>query len=1345
MSGADSTLPIDERLGRLSEELCAMLAAREVIDVDALAERFALTASDVDDCVRAVEAFDFCVGEEAPSNVTQHEIPKPTLPQDYALGEELGRGGMGIVYRAHQESLGRDVAIKVLRPGDLVFGDALARFRSEARSLARLRHRHIVSVHEVGESTEGFLYYTMDLVEGETLAASISKGTSKHGTTPTRAVKWLRQVASAITHAHGQGVIHRDLKPQNILVDTDGDAFVVDFGLARDASALGSHTLTGQLLGTPAYMSPEQAKGDSDQIGEATDIWALGAILYECLTGRSPFAGKPLHETIQAILHDEPIAPRKLDRKVPQDLETICLKALSKRSEDRYPSVTAFQEDLDRFVEGRPIRAQQPSQLTILARAAGRNRIPLIAAVLATVLAILAFVIVVTPSQRVTWQLDAAERAFNEGSPKHASAEARAAIATARDNATLHRAQLLAIRAQVDEASRLDYQGDAKGRELAKELLDNPVYKLLAYAQASKTQPFAGEELRFEWRQVNFTLYLLAGKGRLAIAAFSPAGEEHYLRLFDQLDSTRHLTPWRHENIMAMLGTQWRGTYLALTQRDSRRAAIDFLPDLLDAAGRTQERAGYLSLDTFRSTCLELWSPQLEATLAEIASDLDRPKTTRAIALDALTELTGLPKPRITNFEFTNPSNQPGETLEDYLQPAHKILNAWRRTQDASRRDQFVIRTDLGVLLHSLNWTRGWSLLSHCARTPDKSGPSDEEWWQERRDQDPNIWLAENLGTTPDADLQTRLNIMFGGTLFSRAAEQFVLLAVPESTVVPGCMPTHDDEMATTWLDRLNVHPSETYRVRLANLVFENGSSTPSFFEQATSEVTVGEEFAIGARVELPYANTTRKLLLASGGKFVSYSYATFHGALIMAGVPLLNGDGDMDLHLPHAAVPGQGLDSTRIRVGPGEVGTGHLRSGAYGDGITQGVDALMMIALEPSSAPATPWTIEEWKQRVSASFSPPGDEPNRHNDPTRPNSMRILADSVELFRKRRDPFPTLAAAMWSMPEAIEQLRSPQNTHDRFGYGLLARLLAGDESAMNEALPRGGSYALGDQTRIHAQLYTRILLGSPSADIRAHAIERLRLLQDADWNAGVIDTLRRVRDASEFTPPDWLDARIDATPTPGLWNDIRAHWARVLLIIFGNLAVLATLWIALRRRRSIKTRWWAAVLALVLTWVLSSWASLQQAIPVEVVATLAALTLCEDRSGHRSYFVPALLTSVGSITLYFEGTPQLHQFPLRVTKHLWFILIWASLLTPWCQASAKARRTLKNHISLILFLVGGSLCLASLFDSDTSTTIRSWTKTIILILVGHCTFTCWLEVTEETRERLQLRKPGEPA
>lgn len=281
--------------------------------------------------------------------------PPPQLPDDYKIVRELGRGGMGVVYLAQQISLGRLVAVKVLRPGEQLFGPIVRRFEEEARHLARMRHPNIVAVHEVGRA-EGEPYFTMDYIEGEPLTARLVRG----ALTPSQALAILGPAAEAVRHAHEQGIIHRDLKPGNILLDRSSRAYVTDFGLARDMGRSSSLTGPGEVMGTPAYMAPEQALGQADRIGEATDVHALGAVLYEMLTGRPPFGHDAPARVLARLLDEEPVPLRRIDRRIPRDLETICLKALAKEPVQRYATVGALLEDVRRFEVGEPPLARRP-------------------------------------------------------------------------------------------------------------------------------------------------------------------------------------------------------------------------------------------------------------------------------------------------------------------------------------------------------------------------------------------------------------------------------------------------------------------------------------------------------------------------------------------------------------------------------------------------------------------------------------------------------------------------------------------------------------------------------------------------------------------------------------------------------------------------------------------------------------------------------------------------------------------------------------------------------------------------------------------------------------------------
>jgi WD40 repeat protein len=278
--------------------------------------------------------------------------PAP-LVLGYEVLRELGRGGMGVVYQARQVALHRLVALKMILAGSHAGEAELARFRAEAEAVARLQHPHIVQIFEVGEQN-GLPYFSLEFCPGGSLAAKLD-GTPLP---PDRATQLVQMLARAMHAAHQAGIVHRDLKPANVLLTADGTPKITDFGLAKKLDDAAGPTASGAVMGTPSYMAPEQAGGKSKQIGPAADVYALGAILYELLTGRPPFKAATSLDTILQVMSDEPVPPRRLQPKVPRDLETICLKCLEKEARKRYGSAQDLAEDLRRFHEGRPIVAR---------------------------------------------------------------------------------------------------------------------------------------------------------------------------------------------------------------------------------------------------------------------------------------------------------------------------------------------------------------------------------------------------------------------------------------------------------------------------------------------------------------------------------------------------------------------------------------------------------------------------------------------------------------------------------------------------------------------------------------------------------------------------------------------------------------------------------------------------------------------------------------------------------------------------------------------------------------------------------------------------------------------------
>jgi hypothetical protein len=286
----------------------------------------------------------------------------PATFGDYELLEEIGRGGMGIVYRAVQKSLGRTVAVKMLLRRELATPADLARFRSEAEAAARLDHAGIVSIFEVGEQ-DGHPFYSMQFVEGTTLAKRLAAGPML----PREAAALLAKVADAVQVAHDRGVLHRDLKPSNILIDASGEPRVSDFGLAKRLEDEMSVTHTGAILGTPCYMSPEQAAGSRGDVGPTSDVWSLGAILYQMLTGRPPFRGGTAMDTLLAVLESDPPLPRSLAT-VDRDLELVALKSLQKPQDLRYASAAALAADLRAYLAGDPVAARRGGLGDVVAR-----------------------------------------------------------------------------------------------------------------------------------------------------------------------------------------------------------------------------------------------------------------------------------------------------------------------------------------------------------------------------------------------------------------------------------------------------------------------------------------------------------------------------------------------------------------------------------------------------------------------------------------------------------------------------------------------------------------------------------------------------------------------------------------------------------------------------------------------------------------------------------------------------------------------------------------------------------------------------------------------------------------
>jgi serine/threonine-protein kinase len=346
----------------------------EKIDLPAWQARYPAFAADLAELLAARREVDEALLAETPyKGGPGNGSPGPAVPLgvlgDYELLEELGQGGMGRVYRARQRSLGRVVAVKVIRAGTPATDADRLRFRTEAEAAARLDHPNIVPVYEVGESG-GLPYIAQRYING----APLSRHLDRFRDDPRAAAGLLVTLARAAHHAHQRGVLHRDLKPGNVLLEWRGGGagpplpHVADFGLARLVDQDSGLTRSGELVGTPSYMAPEQAGGGAAAVTTATDVHGLGAILYALLTGRPPFAAPTVLESLEKVKTREPDPPRRLNPKVDRDLETICLTCLAKDPRRRYASALALAEDLESWLGHRPIAARPATARERLAK-----------------------------------------------------------------------------------------------------------------------------------------------------------------------------------------------------------------------------------------------------------------------------------------------------------------------------------------------------------------------------------------------------------------------------------------------------------------------------------------------------------------------------------------------------------------------------------------------------------------------------------------------------------------------------------------------------------------------------------------------------------------------------------------------------------------------------------------------------------------------------------------------------------------------------------------------------------------------------------------------------------------
>lgn len=359
----------DERLALLLAELTDAVQQGQAVDLNAICGQHTDLAHELRQLWGAVMVAD-AAGSHSRSEAAGpvQETPSgalelPTRLGGYELLAELGRGGMGVVYRARQLGLDREVAVKMILRGHLASPTDRERFRAEAEAAARLDHPNIVPVYEVGEA-EGRPFFSMKYISGRTLSQLLAE----HPLPSHEAAYILTAVSRAIHFAHQKGVLHRDLKPSNILMDPDGEPHVTDFGLAKRMADPVSLTKSGAILGTPSYMAPEQAAGARGEVGPASDVYSLGAVLYHMLTGRPPFQAASPVDTVLLVLEQDPVPPRMINPKVDRDLEMIALRCLQKPADLRYASADALADDLEAYLHDEPIAARSGRFVQVLSR-----------------------------------------------------------------------------------------------------------------------------------------------------------------------------------------------------------------------------------------------------------------------------------------------------------------------------------------------------------------------------------------------------------------------------------------------------------------------------------------------------------------------------------------------------------------------------------------------------------------------------------------------------------------------------------------------------------------------------------------------------------------------------------------------------------------------------------------------------------------------------------------------------------------------------------------------------------------------------------------------------------------
>ena len=1116
-------------------------------------------------------------------------IPRPVLPDDYQVIEEIGRGGMGVVYRAKRLSDGQVVAIKVLHPAQSLFGESIRRFRREAATLARLEHPNIVKMHEVAEH-QGQLYLVMEHVEGRPLDDVLAE---TGALSPARATKVLQQVARAVAHVHQHGIVHRDLKPANVLVDARDHVYVTDFGLAFEIGGETGLTLTGQVLGTPAYMSPEQARGQGEAVDKRSDVYAMGVILYECLTGRRPFAGLSPPEQVYAAIHRTPHPPRSLRRGIPRDLQTICQKAMQKRKALRYPSAKALLKDLEAAAAGRPIHARPPSRAYRLGRFVRRHRASLAWGAALVALAVTSWIVHRTRTARSSGDLLRAADSLRDGG-RHDDALRAYQDAWDQDDDVKVRAVQGLVDTHVRKARALwtrDRRSEARASLMqardAARLAEAPTVAVAWTAAVFDAFGSGDLDAVLADRQHPALVRM-----RRALAAWEDHTEERARRRWraggpspsqPQFEAYRELIGLLREPVDD-------------PTTPAGRAAVQELRCLYAAADQpffvretihpllAHDGGGYLEA-TIRAA-VPPHAPLPTHTLAMLVDQLaqramTRPRRVRRIA-DALAQIAAREDPlpvrraaavmlaRWCNLPFAGAFSH-DEFHKEPIDPG-AVVAAWRRIRSLPAEEALDARVHIAMA--SLDTATdagrapfGFGLVNWCHRTLGlpTSHVAIAQWWAANQDAPARSWLRDALAlpdTTSWGDARRLISLWVRED--NDAYETLLVMLAPSEFSVPHVRLRGDrDRKARLAAWRRGLHGVRALRARVGHVEFTNGrwrvDPGKEMFVPFPVAPTPSQTVAIERTFAVP-ARLLSSLDLAWPGPPATRSEPleqTILGRLVFEGVS------------PRFAIASRSHSAMRTAGSEDTSGQGFstdfvlspdldVRSWHRPDWFRR---QFSLMAFEPSDAPAGPvWTLARWRaalvqtlQRLAAGVTP--EPPDQETYAVR---RFALDHQVDLL------FAGAIATRIPLPEAQDALRAlaqapTMKTLRKQGQVFeVARLFAGDESAL-DAMQFPEPTTLADKAiGWKGEAAVRLLELTRSERIRAFALAHI---QAAGLSGVAAGDLRDAVRAGRVSVPPWLAQRLEEGPTErrSWWEQLRVRPLYLVVLCVVLLYTVLTL------------------------------------------------------------------------------------------------------------------------------------------------------------------------------------------